>query len=442
MPKYRVPKGFRDFPPEIMILRKKVIETVEKIFIRYGFDPLETPVLEYWETLKGKYGEEVENKLIYKFQDPWSKVWLALRYDLTVPLARFVASQMLTLPFKRYHISRVWRHESPQKGRYREFWQCDVDIIGSPYPESDAEIINIILDIMSAFNFTRYTIRVSDRRLLAGIFEEELGLREYGKERMLAIFRAIDKLDKIGIDGVRRELEKLELSSDEIERVVDIISIRGNYNDILSEVNSRFPNNENVKLAVRHLEEMFDFINNRKYVVLDLSLVRGLDYYTGPIFETYVEEPKIGSLTGGGRYDDLIRRYGGPDLPATGTTIGIERIIDAGLELGLFGLNKKTYTVAYIVCIDRELYRYCWEIANRLRSAGIPTQIDLMRRKQRKQREYSEKKNIPFVIFIGHKEKESGKLTVYDREKQKRYEKLTIDETIELLKQCVDIPCF
>lgn len=436
---YKVPKGFRDFPPDVMILRKGVIETVERIFVRYGFDPFETPAIEYWETLKGKYGEEVENKLVYKFQDPWSETWYALRYDLTVPLARFIASTSVSLPFKRYHIGRVWRHESPQKGRYREFWQCDVDIVGSPYPESDAEIVNVIIDVMSAFNFAKYAIRVNDRRLLTGIFEEELGLRDFGKERMLAIFRAIDKLDKIGADGVRRELEALELPQDHVDRIMSIISISGDYNDILSEINSRFANNENVKIAIQHLEEMFEFVKDRKRVVFDLSMVRGLDYYTGPIFETYVEEPRIGSLTGGGRYDDLIKRYGGPDLPATGTSIGIERIIDAGLELGIFKLDKKTYTTVYIVCLDSELYRFCWEIADRLRDAGIPTQVDLMRRKERKQREYCESKNIPYAIFIGRKEKESDRFTVFDRRNQQRYENLTLEEVIRLISPQISV---
>ncbi|MCR8453620.1 MAG: histidine--tRNA ligase [Crenarchaeota archaeon] len=430
---YKVPKGFRDFPPDIMILRKRVMATIEKVFIKYGFDPFETPAIEYWETLKGKYGDEVESKLVYKFQDPWSETWFALRYDLTVPLARFVASSSVALPFKRYHIGRVWRHESPQKGRYREFWQCDADIIGSPYPEADAEIINLIIDVMSAFNITGYTIRVNDRRLLTGIFEEGLGLGSYGRERMLAIFRAIDKLDKIGVNGVRSELEALKLPQDHIDRIMNTILISGNYNDILSEISSRFPNNEKIKVAVQHLEEMFELIKDHKRVVFDLSMVRGLDYYTGPIFETYVEEPKIGSLTGGGRYDDLIKRYGGPDLPATGTSFGIERIIDAGLELGLFKLDKKTYTSVCVVCLDPGLYKFCWEITNRLRDSGIATQVDLMRRKERKQREYCESKNIPYVIFIGHKEKESSRFTVFDRENQRRYENLTLEEVIQLI---------
>ncbi|MEM4556214.1 MAG: ATP phosphoribosyltransferase regulatory subunit, partial [Acidilobaceae archaeon] len=198
----RLPRGFRDFPPEVMIVRKKVIEKIASVFERYGFDPIDTSIIEYWETLAGKYGEEAESKLIWRFKDPWSEREYALRYDLTVPLARFIAMRPdISLPFKRYHIAPVWRHEEPQKGRYREFYQCDADIVGSPYPEADAEILDLVVDVLKEIGFRDFKVLINDRRILSGVFENELRLSD-----PIPVYRIIDKLDKIGAEGVRKEL--------------------------------------------------------------------------------------------------------------------------------------------------------------------------------------------------------------------------------------------
>ncbi len=433
MPKeYPIPRGFRDFPPEMAILRKKVLRKIEEVFIKYGFDPIETPAVELWETLSGKYGEEAEEKLIFRFSDPFDEIEYGLRYDLTVPLARFVASYSIPLPFKRYHIGPVWRRElKPKKGRYREFVQCDADIVGSPYPEADAEILNLINDVMNKFNLKDYIIKINDRRILAGFFEEQLNLGD--EEIILAVYRTIDKLDKLTVEEVEDELRKLGLNNEKINQIKEIISIRGKPEEMLDEI-EKLTSNQNVLDGVNHLREMLDFVIDKSKLFLDLSMVRGLDYYTGPIFETVVEKPAIGSLTGGGRYDNLIKLYGGPDLPATGTTIGVERLIDAGLELGLFNLKEKTYTKLYIVTFDRETYSFAWKIASQLREKGLPVQVDLMRRNIKKQQEYARKKGIPIVAFLGRKELETGKITLYYRETEKR-EEIPLNQLVDKIKE-------
>lgn len=412
MPKYSVPKGFRDFPPDIMILRKKILRIVEETFIKYGYDPIETPALEYWGTLKGKYGEEAENKLVYKFKDPWSEKWYALRYDLTVPLARFLSNHVVQFPFRRYHISRVWRHENPQRGRYREFWQCDIDIVGSPYPEADAEIVNVLSEAIENIGLRNFKIKLNDRRMLAGVFEETLSLKN-----VISVYRIIDKLDKIGYEGVREELAKAGYSNETIEKIIEIISISGSPEKVLDEIEEMYGGNRKVGEAVLHLREMLDFIKYRNKVSIELSLVRGLDYYTGPIFEYVVEKPKIGSIAGGGRYDNLIEIYTGKHTPSTGGSIGIERVIDAGLELGIFRLDMKTYTKVYVLSLkhDRETYLYASAIANMLREKGIPTQVDVMRRSEQAQRRYAIKKGINVVVYVGPKEVSERKATIYDR---------------------------
>ncbi len=429
----RPPRGFRDFTPDLMILRKELFSRLEKLFQRYGYDPIDTPIVEYWETLAGKYGEEAENKLIWRFKDPWSGREYALRYDLTVPLARFIAShQDVVLPFKRYHIAPVWRHEEPQKGRYREFYQCDADIVGSSYPEADAEIVNLVVDALRVLGFNDgFKVRVNDRRLLTGIFEEELGI-----ENPLPVYRAIDKLDKIGVEGVKRELmERIGLNGTTTEKILEIISLRGDPDETLDKIEEKYGNNKNVKEATRHLREMFDLIFERKLTLLDLSLVRGLDYYTGPILEVVLDKPKIGSVAGGGRYDNLIGIFLGKEIPATGVSIGIERIIDAGIELGIYTLRRKTVTQIQVIVVDRESYKYAWEVASRLRSMGFNTRIDVSRLKEQTQRKKARRLSIPVLAFIGLKEMESKTVTLYFTESGERIENIKVDEAKDIIQK-------
>ena len=408
----RPPRGFRDFPPDVMILRKSLISRLEDVFKRYGFDPIETPAVEYWETLSGKYGEEAENKLIWKFIDRWSGREYALRYDLTVPMARFIATHRDTpLPFKRYHIGPVWRHEEPQKGRYREFYQCDADIVGSPYPEADAEIINLVIDSIKALGFTDgFRVRVNDRRLLTGIFEDELGIRD----NVLTLYRIIDKLDKIGVDGVRAELKEAGFNETLIERVLNTINTSGSPIDMLDEVESKYGSNRLVTEAISHLNHVMDLVEDLDKVIIDLSLVRGLDYYTGPILEVVLDKPKIGSVAGGGRYDNLIQLFTGVKIPATGVSIGIERIIDAGLELGIYTLARKTLTDAIVIVLDRNVYRYAWSVASRLRDIGLNVRIDLNRTSPTVQRRKAQRLGVKYMVYIGRREYETGTISIYN----------------------------
>ncbi len=402
------PKGFRDIPPRLMIVRKEVVSRIEKVFREFGFDPIETPAIEYWETLAGKYGEEAENRLIWRFQDPLSGRWYALRYDLTVPLARYVKSHQDTpMPFKRYHIAPVWRHEEPQKGRYREFYQCDADIVGSPYPEADAEVALLAIKALDSIGFRDYVFKINDRRLLAGIFEEELGL-----ENPIPVYRAIDKLDKIGEEGVRKELSKI-IPSGTVDKIMSVISLRGDPSEALGELRRKYGKNRKVSEALGHLEETFTLITDNR-VILDLSLVRGLDYYTGPIFEAFLEKPRIGAVAGGGRYDNLIGIFLKKQVPATGVSLGLERLIDAVIDLGLIRADRETYTMAYVIYMKPSLLRNAWEIANTLREAGVPTRIDLIRGSTKKQAKRARRLGVRYLVYVGEREVEKGFITVYD----------------------------
>ncbi|MCX8195648.1 MAG: histidine--tRNA ligase [Acidilobaceae archaeon] len=411
MKEYRPPRGFRDFPPEVMLLRREVIGKVVRVFERYGFDPIDTPAVEHWETLAGKYGEEAEGKLIWRFTDPWSGKEYALRYDLTVPLARFVSNrQDLPLPFKRYHIAPVWRHEEPQRGRYREFYQCDVDIVGSPYPEADAEVIEVISEALRELGFSGFKVRLNDRRLLAAVFEEELGLKD-----PLPVYRAVDKLDKIGPEGVKRELSRAAGEA-VAEKVMDLISLGGDL-EALRSLCSRYSHNARAKEACDHLEQVLSLVGG---VTFDFSLVRGLDYYTGPIVEVVLDQPKIGSVAGGGRYDGLIGLFTGKEMPATGASLGIERIIDAGVELGIFKPPRSTVADVYVVVVDWAYFKYAWRAARELRSNGINVRLDVSRASEEAQRRRARRLGAPVMLFVGKSEAESGTVTVYSPAKGER----------------------
>ena len=412
-----VPRGFRDLGPEEMILRKSVIAKIESIFRRFGFDPIDTPSVELFEVMAGKYGEEAENKLMWRFKDPWGDREYALRYDLTVPLARYIAMHKDTpMPFKRYHIAPVWRHEEPQRGRYREFYQCDADIVGSPYPEADAEILLLAETIYRELGINGVKILINDRRILRGVFEKELGI-----ENPLGVYRAIDKLDKIGVEGVRKELKSLGMSDSVIEKVLEVISMRMPLSEAISDLMRRYGSNEHVVSGARHLEEISSIVRS-KNIVFDMSLVRGLDYYTGPIFEAITESVKIGSIGGGGRYDSLIELFTGVRTPATGFSIGLDRVIEVGLELGVFSYSRKTYTQVYVVIMerDKDILEYSLEVIRDLRENGINVSWDLMRRSHQKQREHARKLSIPVLIYIGKAEVTGNKVTVYLTESGER----------------------
>jgi len=427
-----LPRGFRDYPPSVMLTRLRVIESIRKIFQLHGFPPMDTPVVELWETLSGKYGEEAESLLIWRFQDPYSKRWYGLRYDLTVPLARYIAMHPETpLPFKRHQIALVWRHEEPQHMRYREFVQADVDVVGSPYPEADAEVLSAVQHALEYVGIPDVFVRLSHRKLLKAVFEKELGLAN-----PTPVYRIIDKLDKIGVKGVEQELKRLGMSDATISRILRLIDTRAKGLDGVDALRT-ISSAAVVSAALNELKEIIELSYKPEKIVVDLSLVRGLDYYTGPIMEFQLEKESGPSLAGGGRYDDLIglfRPQG--SLPATGCSIGVERVLDVLLERGGTKPGVETTSKVLVVYLESELFKYAWSIAFKLRQHGIPAEIDLLRRAESKQRRRASSLNIPYVLIIGRHEASTGRFALYCRETKERLE-LGFEELVNFLKSVV-----
>ncbi|MCD6403214.1 MAG: histidine--tRNA ligase [Candidatus Aenigmarchaeota archaeon] len=424
------PIGMRDFLAKDMIKREYVVNKIKEVFERFGFDPWETPAVERLEVLQGKYGEE--EKLIYKFQDLGGR-WLALRYDLTVPLARVVARfPQLPKPIKRYQISRVWRYERKQKGRYKEFWQCDVDIVGSSRMIADAEIVSIVYKVLKKLGFEEFNIRINNRKILSAIVR----ISGVDKSKVLDAFRSIDKLDKVGIEGVRKELKARGIKDDSVEKLVEFISIKGNAERVLSEVESLVKKDEEGLKGVEELKELLsylpDFRVKKGFYSVDLSLVRGLDYYTGPIFETVVTKPKIGSISGGGRYDNLISLFAGTRIPAVGVSFGLERIIDVMEELNMIK-TPQTKTDVFVACVEESLIKNAIKICDFLRENGVNCQMDLMGRKLSKQLEYVDSKGIPYAVIIGKAEVEKGLVKLKDM-KTRSEELLKLEDVPKKIK--------
>ena len=413
--KPRQPKGMRDFLPDDLLKRQYVFDTVIDIFETFGFEPLQTPALELRQTLHGNLGEEAEKQIFYA-QHPLGKEELALRYDLTVPLARVVAQYegQITMPFKRYHIAPVWRSERPQRGRYREFYQCDADIVGVASMAADAEIISLVNMALQRLGFREFEVRINNRKILTGI-GEYVGVPE---ELRGSLYRSIDKLDKIGLDGVREELMQHRLSQEVVDRMMALLQIRtGGGVANLGHLREELAGVAVAEEGIRELEEMarhlaaFD-VPEDKYT-FDFTMVRGLGYYTGPVFETIITEPNLGSVTGGGRYDNLIGMFRKHSLPTTGTSLGIERIIDLMDELDLYPPALNRTVVQVLVTVFGEDTRAASErFASHLRQAGIRTEVMLENRKIGKQTAYANRKGIPVVAYLGTDEIAAGTVTL------------------------------
>ena len=408
----KILKGFRDFSPKKMAIRQKVFNIVKNVFESYGFVPIETPSLEYAEILLSKLGTEA-NKLVYNFKDKGNRD-VALRYDLTVPLSRFIAQYPnIPKPFKRYQIQPVWRADKPRKGRYREFTQCDIDSVGSKSPLADAEIIAIIYTIFQKIGFEKFIIRVNSREILFSIMKNA-GVPQ---DKVLSAIQSIDKLDKISFEQVKQELTEKNIKPQIIEKIFQSIK-KAKPDAFLEEVLSLVK-----KMGVP-----------KNFLKFDPFLARGLDYYTGPIYEAVVEKPKIGSIAGGGRYDELIGMFTEKDIPACGTTIGIDRIVDAIQELNLWPEISSTNTKVLITIIDKSFLSQCIKISQVLRSENINNEIYLdFETRLEKQLKYANKKEIPFVVIIGKKEIEKNQLTLKDM-KTGEQTQLAIKELLEKLK--------
>lgn len=385
-------KGFRDFLPQDARKRKYVIQRLTQIFERYGFEPLETPALEFEELLTGKYGEEGE-KLMYRFKDRGDR-HVAMRYDQTVPLARVIVNYQdkLPLPFKRYQIQPVWRAENTQKGRYREFLQCDADILGVNSEVADAELLALASDGLKNLGFTNFTVRVNDRKIFSRLVEKGF----ISNSELISVVVAIDKLKKIGKQGVTAELIEHGIQSENAEK-------------ILSHIEEEKATEYIITLH-KHLEELGQ---DPKHFVFDPTLARGLDYYTDLIFEIEVENIS-GSVCGGGRYNNLIKDLTELDIAASGFAYGFDRIIEAMEELNLFPHHLQASSTKVLVTVyDKHLAKYSLNIAYHLRENGINTQVyEDTEAKFEKQLKYADRKKIPFVILAGPQEKENDTVTI------------------------------
>ena len=405
-------RGFRDFLPEQMMLRQTVIARFREVFERHGFEPIDTPVLEYFETLTGNLDDE---KLIYHFEDQGGRE-VGMRFDLTVPLARFVAQHRneLIFPFKRYHIAPVWRADRPQRGRFREFWQCDADIVGTKSMLADADVVSIIVESLQAVNMPGFVVRINHRKLLeslaryAGAADEQAG----------SVYRAIDKLDKIGADGVVEELNAAGIEAEAADRIIELLSLTGPPDVVLGRLSELLQNVDLAGPAIDELAELFEYLAAlgvpADHYALDLSLARGMGYYTGPVFEAHVREGNIGSLAGAGRYDGLVGRFSKEDLPATGISLGIERIIVVAEELNLLEASK-TISDVLVTIFDEGSIKDSLALTTELRRSGVRAETFLEpKRGLGQQFRYASRRGIPYAIVLGPDEIERGVVALKD----------------------------
>ncbi len=440
-------KGTRDFLPEQLIRRNYIFDTIRGVFERFGYRPIETPAMEKLETLTGKYGEEGD-RLIFKILnngDFLAKVpgemlragqskklvsaisKRALRYDLTVPFARFVVQHRneLQLPFKRYQIQAVWRADRPQKGRYQEFYQCDVDVVGSSSLMYEAELISIYEMVFRMLNLP-VSIRINNRKILAGI-AEICGIAD----RMIDMTVAIDKLDKIGARKVEEELISRGISKASAKRVLELIHLKAL--DALEEALSA---SQTGTTGVEELRETLAYFGGDipDNVEMDFTLARGLNYYTGFITEVRVKGLDMGSIGGGGRYDDLTAVFGMPGVPGVGISFGAERIYDALEELDLFPGELELDARVIILSMDAASHKHGFELGMKLRSIGIPADIYPEPAKFKKQIKYADQRAIPFALIIGEEERETGLYSLKDLRSGKQ-SKLEFEGVVEALKQ-------
>ncbi len=403
----RTLKGFRDFLPDAAIARESLMDTAREVYRSYGFVPIDTPVLEYLEVLTGKGGEE-SDKQMYRFQDGGGRD-VGMRFDLTVPFARFCAQHIgqLGTPFKRYHIAPVWRAENTQRGRYREFMQCDFDTIGTESLNSDVETLLVIHDLFLALGFEGFQIRINNRKVLSGLLER-LGLAD----KATPVLRAIDKLDKIGPEKVAEELTRSAGTTDEQnERVLALTSLQGERDQMLDELQKLVAGSETGELGVQELRGVLQMAKAAgvpdSRVRLDVSIARGLDYYTGTIFETFLDElPSIGSVCSGGRYDNLAEVYTKQRLPGVGASLGVDRLLAAMEELGR--VDKRTSIADVFVPLfaaDR-MENYLGLCAD-LRKAGLRVELYPEAKKLGAQLKYADRRGFPLAVVVGDDEWEA-----------------------------------
>ena len=422
-----IPKGTRDFSPAEMMRRQYIFDTVKRVFRTYGFAPLETPAMENLSTLLGKYGDEGD-KLLFKILNSGdyaagltddevrqaSKICeKGLRYDLTVPFARYVVQHQgeLTFPFKRYQIQPVWRADRPQKGRYREFYQCDVDVIGTRSLLCEVELVEIVERVFKALGI-RVALKMNNRKILYGI-AEAIG----HADKMMDITVAIDKLEKIGLENVKAELLERGLEQTAVDRLQPILELSGDNHQKLSQLREVLAASETGLKGIEEMETIFGHVERLGIdlqVELDLSLARGLNYYTGAIFEVKALDFAIGSICGGGRYDDLTGIFGLPNLSGVGISFGTDRIYDVMTGLGLFPEEVNCTTRVLFTNLGTAEQAAVLPLLRTLRGEGISAEIYPEAGKMKKQMEYANRRAIPYVVIVGSQEIEAGAATVKD----------------------------
>ena len=431
--KPRIPSGFLELLPGDQILFNKILEKIRKVYERFGFVPLETPALEFTEVLLAKGGGETD-KQIYRINKEGDD--LSLHFDLTVPLARYVAQHYneLNFPFRRYQMQKVWRGERAQKGRFREFYQCDIDVIGTENILADAEIPSVIYEVFKALDFGKFTIRVNNRKVLNGFFAEfELG--DLTKD----ILRIVDKIEKQGKEKVIEEMSQLNISSAIVGKIINFIEIKGKKEEVISKLmelkvqNSLFAEGlEELKIVCEAMEK---FGIPEDYFIVDLSIARGLDYYTGTVYETKLNDyPEIGSVCSGGRFDNLAEYYTDKKLPGVGISIGLTRLFFKLNEVGVIRANQSTLTKVLVAKMDKKFLKKYLEVADFFRKKDINTEIYLDDDKLGKQIKYADKLGIPFIVLIGETEIEQDKITLKEL-KTGEQKILTISEAAEYMRK-------
>lgn len=432
MSKPSLARGTRDFGPAQMTKRNYIFDTIRRVFQRYGFQPLETPAIENLSVLMGKYGDEGD-QLLFKIlnsgdfaqgltetqlQEGYKKLTLkvaekGLRYDLTVPFARYVVMNRsdLVMPFKRYQIQPVWRADRPQRGRYREFTQCDADVVGTDSLLCEAEIVLMIHEVLRGLGLENFTVKINNRKILSGI-AEVIGMP--GQEGAMCV--AIDKLDKIGKEKVEEELTQRGFSAETIEKLQPIYTLTDSQEAIFDNLRSWLAASEIGSKGVAELEEVWSKVQsfglNNPRMELDVTLARGLSYYTGAIFEVKANDVVMGSITGGGRYDNLTGTFGMPGLSGVGISFGVDRIYDVLEELKLFPENPSVATQILLTNFDADAEKYGLGILRQLREAGINAELYPDASKLRKQFDYADRKAIPYVLVIGSDEIQTGILSL------------------------------
>ena len=421
----KILKGFRDSLPEQEIRKKKMFRELEETFSSFGFVPIDTPVLEYTDVLLGKGGGETD-KQVYSFKDNGERD-VSMRFDLTVPLARFITANKnnILFPFKRYHISKVWRGENTQRGRYREFYQCDFDIVGTDSPSADIEILIMMKTSLEKLGIADFKISLSNRGIL-NIFLDINSIRDKSVE----ILRIIDKLSKIGKDRVKELLKELT-GDNNCNKILDFITPENSFDKTLGKLvtlcNGDNAETDRLKIIYKALKEN----GIEDYFALDPSITRGLDYYTGLVFETFLDGNRdLGSVLSGGRYNNLASLYTNEQIPGIGASIGIDRLI-AAIEKAEDNKKPQALCDCIIFNIDDDLIGLLYKIAGDIREKGISCEVYPENKKLNKQFAYAEKKNIPVGVIIGKDEKDSGTITVKNLIARINYEKINIKNGIE-----------